>query len=128
MSLYSGFFSDFLTITSVTLDYEQGNGESQCRTAQRNHVLSYKGSRHTIIRLHIIMSDAEAARPSAKMENLINEALSIVQEFSSEPGMDLYFKHCREYLPAFCMCSSVLPSLREIEKILIDILSLFVFQ
>lgn len=51
--------------------------------------------------LHTI-SDAEAARrPSAKMENLINEALSIVEEFSSEPGMDLYFKHCREYLPAF---------------------------
>ena len=31
------------------------------------------------------------------MENLIDEALSIVEEFSSEPGMELYFKHCREY-------------------------------
>lgn len=47
------------------------------------------------------MSDAAApspaeAKPSAKnkMEHLIDEALSIVEEFSSEPGMDLYFKHC----------------------------------
>lgn len=53
------------------------------------------------------MSDAPAppsepaARPSAKMENLIDEALSIVEEFSSEPGMELYFKHCREYYVVF---------------------------
>ena len=46
------------------------------------------------------MSDAAAPesnqKPSAKMERLIDEALSIVKEFSSEPGMDLYFKHCRK--------------------------------
>lgn len=46
-------------------------------------------------------SSEAAARPSAKMENLIDEALSIVEEFSSEPGMELYFKHCREYYVVF---------------------------
>lgn len=44
------------------------------------------------------MSDAAEAnqKPSAKMERLIDEALSIVKEFSSEPGMDFYFQHCRK--------------------------------
>ena len=46
------------------------------------------------------MSDAAEAnrnqKPSAKMERLIDGALSIVKEFASEPGMDLYFKHCRK--------------------------------
>ena len=67
-------------------------------------------------------SSEAAARPSAKMENLIDEALSIVEEFSSEPGMELYFKHCREYFVVRDVFIH-LTILTQIEKILIDILS-----
>ena len=74
---------------------------------------------------HVPEPPSEAvARPSAKMEKLIDEALSIVEEFSSEPGMELYFKYCREYyvvLLFLSCCSSILT--HETEMILIDSLS-----
>ena len=58
------------------------------------------------------MSDAAAPesnqKPSAKMERLIDEALSIVKEFSSEPGMDLYFKHCRKLISDFLLFIALL--------------------
>jgi lipid-binding SYLF domain-containing protein len=52
-------------------------------------------------------STAEAARPSTKTEHLIDEALSIVEEFSSEPGISLYFKHCRKLLFRACRTCGV---------------------
>lgn len=51
------------------------------------------------------------------MENLVDEALSIVEEFSSEPGMEFYFKHCREYYVV-----SILTTEEKENNMLIDIL------